>query len=118
MHSVENFSFPRVLGDSFLYEGDVRDELELQCFDIPTYVDTSLKVTSISVPILASGKPLAAPSKESITASAPAPDSATSACSPKVTTKCTESSKTYSPRRKSKAKHAKEGFETADPPCK
>ena len=92
MHSMGNFSlddalFPGVPRDSFLYTGDVQNKLEWQGFDILTYVDTSLQVTSISVPVLASGKPLAAPSKESITASVPAPDSATSACSPKVTAK-------------------------------
>ena len=80
MHSMRNFSlddtlFPRVPRNSFLYEGDVHDELEWQGFDIPTYVDTSLKVASISMPISASGKPLAASSWESTTAQAP--DSAT-----------------------------------------
>ena len=97
-----------------MYEGDVSDELKCQGFDIPTYVDTSLKVTSISMPISASGKPLAAPSQESPTASAQTPDSATSVCSPKVMAKHAESLKIDSPSRKSNTEHAKEGGEVVD----
>ena len=46
VYSMANFSlddalFPGVPGDSFLYDGDVRDELERQGFDILTFVDTS-----------------------------------------------------------------------------
>ena len=108
MHSVGNFSlddalFPSVPGDSFLYAGVVHDELEQQGFDILTYVDTSLRVMSISVPVSASSKPLTAPSQDITIALAQAPDSIILAHSPKLTAKHAGSSKTDSPQRKSKA---------------
>ena len=64
MYDIGNFTlddtlFPRVPGDSFLYDGNVQDQLEQQGFDIPTYVDRSLWVTSVTVPIPPSNKALA-----------------------------------------------------------
>ena len=111
-------SFPVSLGTAFYMTRDTCDELEQQGFDILTYVDTSLRVTSISLPVSAGSKSLTALTQDITTTLVQAPDSIISVCSPKVTTKHAESSKTDSPQRKSKAEHAREGSEVADSPQK
>ena len=68
-------SFPVSLGTAFYMTRDTCDELEQQGFDILTYVDTSLRVTSISLPVSAGSKSLTALTQDITTTLVQAPDS-------------------------------------------
>ena len=122
MYDVGNFTlddtlFPRVPRDSFLYDGDVGDQLEQQGFDIPTCVDRCLWVTFVTLPIPPSAKTLD-PTTRTIALPAPEPDSTKLMCSQRPEPSNALGSKMDSPKGKSKAALSREVAKTTDSPHK
>ena len=82
MYSMGNFSLddvlsPSVPGDSFLYDGDIHDELEWQGFDILTFMDNSSWVTSVSVLVSTTSRSQAVLAQDGTATFPQAPDSQT-----------------------------------------